>query len=60
MAETADSVTLRRVDFELLLDALEDADDQAALAAAARLPPAVRKEVKPWARTVGELASLPR
>ena len=33
---------------------------QAALAAAARLPPAVRKEVKPWARTVGELASLPR
>ncbi|MGE3772447.1 MAG: SPOR domain-containing protein, partial [Gammaproteobacteria bacterium] len=33
---------------------------QAALAAAARLPAAVRKEVKPWARTVGELAKLPR
>jgi septal ring-binding cell division protein DamX len=33
---------------------------QAALAAAARLPAAVRKEVKPWARTIGELASLPR
>lgn len=33
---------------------------QAALAAAARLPPAVRKEVKPWARTIGDLAQLPR
>jgi len=33
---------------------------QAALAAAQRLSPAVRKEVKPWVRTVGELASLPR
>lgn len=33
---------------------------QAALAAAARLPPAVLKEVKPWARTVGDLAQLPR
>ncbi len=33
---------------------------QAALAAAARLPAAVRKEVQPWARTIGELAQLPR
>jgi septal ring-binding cell division protein DamX len=33
---------------------------QAALTAANRLPPAVRKEVKPWARSVGEIAALPR
>jgi len=33
---------------------------QAALAAAARLPAAVRKEVQPWARTIGDLAQLPR
>jgi DamX protein len=32
---------------------------QAALAAAARLPAGVRKEVEPWARTIGELAKLP-
>lgn len=36
------------------------ADRRAALDAANRLPPAVRKEVKPWARTVGEIAGLPR
>ncbi len=33
---------------------------QAALAAAARLPAAVKKEVAPWARTIGELADLSR
>jgi len=33
---------------------------QAALAAAARLTPALLKEVKPWARTIGDLAALPR
>ncbi len=33
---------------------------QAALAAATRLSPALLKEVKPWARTIGDLAALPR
>jgi len=33
---------------------------QAAITAAARLPASVRKEVEPWARTIGELATLPR
>ena len=33
---------------------------QSALTAAARLSPALLKEVKPWARTVGDLAALPR
>lgn len=33
---------------------------RAALAAAERLSPTVRKEVQPWARSIGEVAKLPR
>ena len=33
VAETADTVTLRRADLEALIEAIEDAEDRAALAA---------------------------
>ena len=59
VAETADTVTLRRADLEALIEAIEDAEDRAALAALDRQEAALGRE-RAWGRylTAAEVQRL--